>query len=162
MRIFTKEDTWLLIQTPNRYIGWINATDIVVKDTTEMKGYKKAKKIVYSKQGGFSAKAIDCSGFTSLVYLMHGIVLQRDASQQIKYGQQITLKYKYKGLQSGDLLFFGRKRKNTDKMNNVTHVGMYIGDSEFIHASGRVKISSMDSISIILPNVLPDLWVLLE
>ena len=95
--------------------------------------------------GGASAKSIDCSGFTSNIYFLNGIILQRDASQQIKYGKEITNKYEYTSLLSGDLLFFGR-RASDSLPEKVTHVAMYIGDSEFIHASGKVKINSMDSL----------------
>ncbi len=95
--------------------------------------------------GGFSSKAIDCSGFTSNIYFLNGIILQRDASQQIKYGKEITSNYEYTNLLKGDLLFFGRKAYDSVP-EKVIHVGMYIGDSEFIHASGRVLINSMDSI----------------
>ena len=94
--------------------------------------------------GGFSSKAIDCSGFTSTIYFLNGIILQRDASQQTKYGKEITTGFNYTNLQPGDLLFFGRKAKGS-LPEKVTHVAMYIGHGEFIHASGKVRISSMDS-----------------
>ena len=81
--------------------------------------------------GGFSSKAIDCSGFTSNIYFLNGIILQRDASQQIKFGKEITSNYEYTNLLKGDLLFFGRKA-NDSVPEKVIHVGMYIGDSEFI------------------------------
>jgi cell wall-associated NlpC family hydrolase len=42
----------------------------------------------------------------------------------------------------GDLLFFGRER---DGKIRITHTGMYIGSTEFIHSSGLVKINSLDS-----------------
>ncbi len=94
--------------------------------------------------GGLSSKAIDCSGFTSTIYFLNGIILQRDASQQTKYGKEITTDFVSKDLQPGDLLFFGRKA--TDSLSEkVTHVAMYIGNGEFIHSSGKVKISSMNS-----------------
>ena len=93
--------------------------------------------------GGFSSKGIDCSGFSSMVYFLNGIILQRDASQQTKYGKEITTNYNYSKLQPGDLLFFGRKANGTKK-EKVTHVAIYIGNGNFIHSSGKVHISSMD------------------
>lgn len=94
--------------------------------------------------GGFSSKAIDCSGFTSNIYFMNGIILQRDASQQTKSGKEITTDFDFTKLKPGDLLFFGRRA--TDSLpEKVTHVAMYIGDGEFIHSSGKVRLSSMDS-----------------
>ncbi len=94
--------------------------------------------------GGTSSKAIDCSGFTSTVYFMSGLVLQRDASQQAKYGNEISNDYEYDKLQAGDLLFFGRPASDT-LPEKVTHVALYMKDGEFIHASGKVRINSMDS-----------------
>jgi SH3-like domain-containing protein len=94
--------------------------------------------------GGFSAKAIDCSGFSSTIYFLNGIILQRDASQQTKYGKEITTNFDYTKLQPGDLLFFGRKAKGSSP-EKVTHVAMYIGNGKFIHSSGKVRISCMDS-----------------
>ncbi|MCT4590236.1 MAG: C40 family peptidase [Carboxylicivirga sp.] len=88
--------------------------------------------------GGTSSKAIDCSGFVKNIYWMNGYVLARDASQQIKYGQSVDLKID--SLKTGDLLFFGNREPR-----RVTHVAMYIGDTEFIHSAGRVKINSLDS-----------------
>jgi len=87
--------------------------------------------------GGTSSKAVDCSGFMKNIYFMNGFVLARDASQQINVGQSVELVID--SLRAGDLLFFGDK-----ETNRVTHVGMYIGDTEFIHSSGRVKINSLD------------------
>ncbi len=87
--------------------------------------------------GGTSSKAVDCSGFMKNIYFMNGYILARDASQQIKYGQSIALDID--SLQAGDLLFFGNEASK-----RVTHVAMYIGDTEFIHSSGRVKINSLD------------------
>jgi hypothetical protein len=97
--------------------------------------------------GGTSAKAFDCSGFTKTVYFMQGLILNRDASQQIRQGTEIPLENCWENLQTGDLLFFGRKA-NQDQTERVSHVGIYLGNSEFIHSStgfGRVNILSLDS-----------------
>ncbi len=88
--------------------------------------------------GGTSSKALDCSGFIKTIYFLNGYVLMRDASQQINYGEGIDLNIDK--LKQGDLLFFGNK-----EAHKVTHVGMYIGNHEFIHASGFVMINSLDS-----------------
>jgi hypothetical protein len=87
--------------------------------------------------GGTSSKGIDCSGFMKLVFYSQGIILARDASQQARYGESIDLASR-NNLQPGDLLFFGRTAQR------ITHVGMYIGNGDFIHSSGRVHISSID------------------
>lgn len=89
--------------------------------------------------GGTSSKALDCSGFVKTVYFLSGIILERDASQQIKHGVEVDITSGWGNLQKGDLLFFGSKESY-----HVTHVGMYIGDSEIIHSSGSVQINSLD------------------
>ena len=95
--------------------------------------------------GGTSAKGIDCSGFTKMVYLMNGFIIPRDASQQINAGKTVDVDLNFKNLEKGDLVFFGKKATATKKQR-VTHVGIWLGNDkmEFIHASGNVHLSSMD------------------
>lgn len=93
--------------------------------------------------GGTSVKGMDCSGFTKTVYFLNGIVLQRDASQQVNTGELVEVKSGWENLQAGDLLFFGRKADG-DKKERITHVAIYIGDGDFIHAAGRVRINSLN------------------
>lgn len=93
--------------------------------------------------GGTSAKGMDCSGFTKTVYFLNGIILARDASQQVNTGELVDTENGWENLQAGDLLFFGR-RANGDKKERITHVAIYIGDGDFIHAAGRVKINSFN------------------
>ncbi len=93
--------------------------------------------------GGTSTKGYDCSGFTKTVYYLNGIILQRDASQQTLYGELVDTENGFDNLRPGDLLFFGRKAEG-DQKERVTHVGIYIGDSEFIHSAGIVGINSFD------------------
>lgn len=90
--------------------------------------------------GGTSVKGLDCSGFVKTIYFQNGVILARDASLQIQYGHEVTMEKGFESLEPGDLLFFGSL-----KPYRVTHVGMYIGDSEYIHEAGRVKINSLDS-----------------
>jgi gamma-D-glutamyl-L-lysine dipeptidyl-peptidase len=92
--------------------------------------------------GGTSFKAVDCSGFTKTVYFMNGLVLPRDASQQVMMGEAVDTTNNWQRLQPGDLLFFGN-RENGSHPERVVHVGMWIGNGEFIHASGKVRINSL-------------------
>jgi cell wall-associated NlpC family hydrolase len=93
--------------------------------------------------GGTSSKGVDCSGFTKTIYFLNGMVIPRDASQQIATGEEVDSTRNFENLNPGDLLFFGRPATATTK-ERVVHVGMWIGNNEFIHASGDVHISSMD------------------
>ncbi|MBD0403628.1 C40 family peptidase [Flammeovirga sp. EKP202] len=96
--------------------------------------------------GGNSYKGVDCSGFTSSVYGMNGMQIPRDASLQVLEGTEIDTLGHYSKLEVGDLLFFGRKATE-DKTERVVHVGMWIGNGQFIHSQGNVHISSFDKTS---------------
>lgn len=93
--------------------------------------------------GGTSTKGMDCSGFTKTLYLMNGLVIPRDASQQVHAGTLVDDGKDWSALDPGDLLFFGTP-KTQDKRERVVHVGMWIGADSFIHASRQVRISSVD------------------
>ncbi len=93
--------------------------------------------------GGTSAKGMDCSGFTKTVLFMHGIILMRDASQQAYTGIPVDISNGRTNLRIGDMLFFGEKAEN-GKKERIRHVGFYIGNDEFIHASGYVRVSSLN------------------
>lgn len=95
--------------------------------------------------GGTSSKGMDCSGFTKTVYFMNGYIIPRDASQQIMAGKDADPQFTLENLQKGDLMFFGKKATDSTKQR-VTHVAIWIGNNQgvFIHASGRVKLGSID------------------
>jgi cell wall-associated NlpC family hydrolase len=94
--------------------------------------------------GGTSAKSVDCSGFVKSVYFMHGIILARDASQQARYGKLVDTAGDFSKTEPGDLVFFGRRGDEQNPTESVVHVGIYIGNNRFIHASDYVHISSFD------------------
>jgi len=82
--------------------------------------------------------AFDCSGFTKYVFKQNGINLPRYSGNQANIGEKIA----FSELQKGDLVFFDTEKKFRHKVN---HVGIYIGDNKFIHASSakkRVTITS--------------------
>ncbi len=92
--------------------------------------------------GGTSGRAMDCSGYTKTVFYLHGLMLPRDASQQVHVGLPIDTDRTLKNLLPGDFLFFGRKATDT-RSERITHVGIYLGDGKMIHASQRVRIQSL-------------------
>ncbi len=94
--------------------------------------------------GGTSTKGMDCSGFTKTVYLLNGVILPRDASQQVHSGQLVDTARDFSKLKVGDLLFFGTK---DDQAEKVVHVGMWVGNDQFIHESSYVHMNSMDSLA---------------
>ncbi len=92
--------------------------------------------------GGTSGNGMDCSGFTKMVFLQHGLLLPRDASQQVKVGMPIETDTTLKNLEPGDFLFFG-SRPTASQPEKVTHVAIYSGDDKIIHASGFVRVQSL-------------------
>jgi cell wall-associated NlpC family hydrolase len=88
--------------------------------------------------GGMSAKGVDCSGLVRISHIMNGILLPRNASQQVKCGERVELN----NLQRGDLVFFGTPATD-EKPMRITHVGIYLGENKIIHSSHRVRINSL-------------------
>ena len=89
--------------------------------------------------GGTSPSGFDCSGFVQYVLKACGYSVNRTASAQLENGTPVS----YSDLKPGDLVFFERTY-NTSKP--ASHVGIYIGNGQFIHAAtGGVMISSLSS-----------------
>jgi SH3-like domain-containing protein len=139
------------VQFPDGRTGYVNKNQCLPLDEWKESFTYHPEKILETAMkflglpylwGGISSKAIDCSGFTKTVYFMNGIILQRDASQQVLYGELVNTSESYDNLEPADLLFFGTHETDSTE-ESITHVGLYIGDGEMIHASGRVKINSM-------------------
>lgn len=90
--------------------------------------------------GGESAQSgFDCSGLTMTVYRLNGLQLPRNSRAQYDAGSAIS----QNALQTGDLVFFA-----TGRRGRVSHVGVYIGQGQFIHAPGRgkrIRSASMQS-----------------
>ena len=87
--------------------------------------------------GGSSASGFDCSGFTMYVFSQAGVSLPHGATSQLSYGTEVSRS----DLQPGDLVFF------QDYGAVASHVGIYIGGDQFIHASssyynGRCVVTS--------------------
>ena len=148
-------DQYVIVRFPDGRIGCIEKSD--VKDYESwLSSLGSSSELIeyYARQlmgtpylwGGTSAKGMDCSGFTKTVYFMNGLVIPRDASQQINAGKVVDQSMNFDGLQKGDLLFFGKSATDSTKQK-TTHVGLWLGDGEFIHASKRVRISSIDPAS---------------
>lgn len=115
---------------------------------TDTETTEKTAVVEYAKQylgyryvpgGGTPSTGFDCSGFTSYVYKHFGISLSRTSKDQAKNGTAVEKN----NLQLGDILIF-----NNTANTAIGHVGIYIGDNNFIHASNPsegVKITSLSS-----------------
>ncbi|MCF6245468.1 MAG: C40 family peptidase [Sulfurovum sp.] len=102
------------------------------KDKNALLEYAKYFKGVKYVWGGTTPKGFDCSGYVQFLYKKHNINLPRTAWSQSQKGVSVAKN----DLKKGDLLFF-----LTDKKRGipVTHVGIYIGNGEFIHAASKKK-----------------------
>lgn len=87
--------------------------------------------------GANGPNSFDCSGFTSYVYRAFGYSLNRSASGQLANGVSVSKDQ----LQPGDLVFF---KYRTNKA--ASHVGMYIGGGQFIHASTNKYVVQIDQL----------------
>ena len=224
VNVLKKKDGWYYIQTPDKYLAWVDAGGIALMKEQEIKNWEATHKVIYTKTyghayagtdtkeivsdlvagnllevlkhtdtfykvrfpdgreayvshaesatyedwlaglenstdalvatskrfmgvpylwGGTSTKGMDCSGFTKTIYFLNGMIIPRDASQQVHTGKPIDDTGNFELLERGDLLFFGTKATDAKK-EKVVHVGMWIGNNEFIHASDMVRVSSVD------------------
>lgn len=227
VKVLKKEGNWYYIQTPDKYLAWVDTGGIVLFTEQERKNWESTGKIIYTETyghaylgpdkeqivsdlvagnllevlkhadkfyivrfpdgrqayvaneesekyedwlaaldsssdalvetskrfigvpylwGGTSTKGMDCSGFTKTIYFLNGMIIPRDASQQVHTGKPIDDTGNFEALEAGDLLFFGKKATDSTK-EKVVHVGMWIGNNEFIHASDMVRVSSIDQVS---------------
>jgi len=152
LELLKTSDTFYFVSYPDGRLAYVPKDEAEVYDVwlEELNGSKEAL-VATSKTlmgvpylwGGTSTKGVDCSGFTKTIYFLNGMVIPRDASQQIHTGKEVDVNRNFENLEKGDLLFFGRKATDSIK-EKVVHVGMWIGNNEFIHASNRVRVSSID------------------
>jgi len=226
LKVFKKEGSWYLVQTPDKYIAWVDDGGLEPVTEEGFNSWRDASKLIYTNTlgfsyqeanldsqivsdlvagnimellgeqkefyevrypngdmafvdksaampyrewiaalnpseenliktskslmglpylwGGTSPKAVDCSGFTKTIYFLNGIIIPRDASQQVHTGKLVDSTRNFENLIPGDLLFFGRTATDSTA-EKVVHVGMWIGNNQFIHSSGNVHISSFDT-----------------
>ncbi len=130
------QDRWFKVRLPSGEAGFVQKGDVDVRDApaprptgTEADLVATGRRLLGAPYlwGGMTPLGIDCSGFVSLVYRVHGKVLPRDADLQFEDPKARAVERP--DLHVGDLLFFGRAA------NKITHVGMYLGDGRFINAT---------------------------
>ena len=113
-------------------------------------GRKKPKHIIRTAEkfigtphcmGGTTKKCLDCSGLTYISFAKHKISLPRNSQEQARYGRLI---FERNDLKRGDLVFFTKSYNTSDY---ITHVGIYLGNNKFVHAStsNGVIITPLDN-----------------
>jgi cell wall-associated NlpC family hydrolase len=94
--------------------------------------------VPYHFGGDSPDEGFDCSGLTMAVYQLNGLDLPRSSKEQYRLGEPVG----QNDLAKGDLVFF-----STNRDGKVSHVGIYVGNGRFIHAPGRGKKVSVDSVA---------------
>lgn len=97
--------------------------------------------------GGRSTGGIDCSGLTQICFKAKGVWLPRDASQQATCGVEVCAC----DMQRDDLAFFtSLPTPNNPLPTKIIHVGICMGDGRIVHASGQVRIDTLDARGILV------------
>ncbi len=184
MRLVRRQIGWTEVMLPSGGRGFVPSKELKVHDgfmsTAQGEGscdsiddetmesiISEAEKLLGAPYlwGGMSAKGVDCSGLVRISCIMNGILLPRNASQQINCGDRVEMPLdarfwdeaqrvdsegfknemlaRVENLQRGDLVFFGTPASEPGRKPRVTHVGIYIGDNRIIHSSHRVRINSL-------------------
>jgi cell wall-associated NlpC family hydrolase len=125
--VINNDDIKEIDETSSNDDNWVEMSkeDEIVETAKEFLGIK----YVWAANG---PDCFDCSGFTKYVYKLNGITLPRYSGHQAQVGTKVN----FDELQKGDLVFFDTEKKFKGR---VTHVGIYIGDGKFIHASSAKK-----------------------
>ncbi|HPI74247.1 MAG TPA: NlpC/P60 family protein [bacterium] len=142
-----KQGKWMLVQLPDGRTGYLRTEQVSDYRTFRLQPQPSAERLVQTARqfigipylwGGNSAKGFDCSGLTRIVYQLHHIALPRDANMQVHAGSPVAFDSTYQQLKPADLLFFGANPQR------ITHVALYIGNRQFIHSDGLVRINSFN------------------
>ena len=143
VEILNTSGSWYKVGTESGKTGWVSSTYVAIPGETSTKA-EAALKVAKAqlgkpyKWGATGPSSFDCSGLTYYAYKNGAKVsIPRTSREQSKYGKKVSKSE----LKPGDLVFFG-------KGSSVSHVGMYIGNDQYIHSPQTgdvVKISKLSA-----------------
>lgn len=143
VEILNTSGSWYKVGTESGKTGWVSSTYVTIPGETNAKAeavlkVAKAQLGKPYKWGATGPSSFDCSGLTYYAYKNGAKVsIPRTSREQSKYGKKVSKSE----LKPGDLVFFG-------KGSSVNHVGMYIGNDQYIHSPQTgdvVKISKLSA-----------------
>jgi beta-lactamase class A len=133
-----EEEQWIKLLLPTGDTGWVRKEALLKRENHIGTALRQAivdTALLYLgtqyRWGGKSPEGIDCSGLSSMAYMLNGIVIPRDSDDQMNYMKKVERRKS----KPGDLLFF------------PGHVALYIGEDKFVHATGAsagVTINSLN------------------
>lgn len=146
--ILGNDSGWYKVQFSTGVTGWVKSDYVSTGsgDVASRGGSLGSQIASFAQQyigtpyvyGGSSSSGVDCSGFVKLVYNNFGIYVNRVAAEQATQGTYVGTS----NLTPGDLVFFA-----TEGPGYISHVGIYIGNGQFVHASsGSAKSVTISSI----------------
>ena len=143
VEILNTSGSWYKVGTESGKTGWVSSKYVAIPGETSTKA-EAALKVAKAqlgkpyKWGATGPSSFDCSGLTYYAYKNGAKVsIPRTSREQSKYGKKVSKSE----LKPGDLVFFG-------KGSSVNHVGMYIGNDQYIHSPQTgdvVKISKLSA-----------------
>ncbi len=184
LRPVRRKGRWTEVMLPSGRRGFVPSKELKAHDgfmsiamgegSADSIGHETMESIIESAEkllgspylwGGMSAKGVDCSGLVRISFIMNGILLPRNASQQIFCGDRVDMPLDVRfwneaeragiqdfkdemsarvaGLERGDLVFFGTPASVSGGRDRITHVGIYLGDNHIIHSSHCVRVNSL-------------------
>jgi len=144
---YLKNHNWLRVMLPDASFAFLEKKDFMVYSNYRERCFGKSKTAIDTAMhllgvpylwGGTTPAALDCSGLIQLAYRMAGKKLPRNSYQQAETGEPFNTGDDLESAEPGDLIFFSDNKR-------ISHVGMLIEGSRFIHASltyGKVVITS--------------------
>lgn len=149
--VLSREGDKLNVKLADGTKGWVRASEVVLEETrkplpvSDLWSVKSdivrtafAYRGTRYRFGGMSSRGFDCSGFVKFVYATKGIKLPHSSRELFNHGTPVAKS----DLEPGDLVFF----KNTYRYG-ISHVGLYVGDGKFIHASTQRTGVRVDNLS---------------
>lgn len=150
-----QEQERVVVGLPTGGEGWLQAAHVTIRNNSHHAeaSYIQARYPLLEKRGGediikaanqflglpylwsgMSSFGYDCSGFVHAAHKANGILIPRDASAQFQYGLKQGKNVDKTQLSPGDLVYFKNEKEK------IYHVGLYVGEGNFLHASNTNKV----------------------